>query len=113
VSVRLIAEIVGVATVGGVGWLCRQKLIKHAEWLLKGGAVNTLLETFFNEAAVLWFVFPLVDALYRVKKPGEVGINIVLIVITSWLAAGVFFYFAVLSKKFAGNEKSGKPEEKG
>jgi hypothetical protein len=105
VKVRLIAEIAGVAIMGGAGWLCRRKLRKHANWLLEGGAVNSLLETFFNEAAVLWFVFPVVDALYRAKKPGEVEVNILWITVTSWLAAGVFFYFAVLSKRFAARRK--------
>jgi len=30
-----------------------------------------LRETFFNESAVLWFVFPLLDAIYTARRPEE------------------------------------------
>lgn len=69
-----------------------------------------LLETFFNEAAVLWFVFPLIDAIYKIKSSTDTqSPSIVRIVATSWSAAGAFFYLAVNAKRNA--ERSHKGEK--
>lgn len=60
-----------------------------------------LLETFFNEAAVLWFVFPLLDAIYEEHKNqkgiGYIGIGV------SWLVALMLGTFAAVFAKIAEN----------
>jgi hypothetical protein len=111
VKVRLIAEIaVGVSALAAVG-IWRNKVwhfvVRRSIWFLEGDSFFSLLETFFNEAAVLWFVFPVLDTIYRIKRAGETEQqpNILVIVGTSTGAAMVFFIAAVIAKKYAEKRK--------
>ena len=56
--------------------------------LARDSATCKVLETFFNEAAVLWAVFPLLDEIYdsRPNKPPLAW---------AYVVSGVFLFFAV------------------
>jgi hypothetical protein len=72
VTVRLIVGfagiVVGAATVGWAIWhwrsLLRQYLSAVLTWSIRSSEFWGLAETFLNEVAVLWFVFPVLDDLY-------------------------------------------------
>ena len=92
------------------GWRKRKRVATHFQGLFRGEEaivrVSGLLETFFNEAAVLWFVFQLLDAIYEAKKDQPIGVlNLVGIVVATWSVALAFFYFAAFFKKL---EKDGE-----
>ena len=55
-------------------------------------------ETFFLEAAVLWFVFPLLDSMYGPQKLSDPLLR------QSYFAAGLFFFFAIILSH-AGKEE--------
>jgi hypothetical protein len=111
VNVILIAKSAGgAASIATVTWALRhwrlqitghlRELFGSAEALSRA---LSLLETFFNEAAVLWFVFPVLDSIYEIGKKGS-GFRLIEMLgtaITSLLLAILFFYFAVLSKSLA------------
>lgn len=55
-------------------------------------------ETFCNEVAVLWFVFPLLDAIY---DPGRRGRPVLF---PAFMVSGLFFVFAVVLSQSAKEE---------
>lgn len=55
-------------------------------------------ETFCNEVAVLWFVFPLLDSLYQ---PRQLDMRLVR---EGFGVSAVFFIFAVVLSQIAGSE---------
>ena len=61
--------------------------------------------TFFNEAAVLWFVFPLLDMIYDQKRMTAALIR------DGFGVSGVFFTFAVVLSHVSGDRKGGEPDE--
>src|ERR1700733_5090650 len=97
---RLIAGIVLLAMVLG-GWLCRRQLRSFLRWVtyhsIETSEMWGLAETFWNEAAVLWFVFPLLNTLYeRAKDKPPPSTKAVL---GSFAVAIVFFSVALFCKK--------------
>ena len=79
----------------------RDKLRNFAKaiynWSLGSSVFWGRAETFWNESAVLWFVFPLLDGIYdraRDKPPPTFES-----IIVSWLFAALFFNAAVYSEK--------------
>ena len=110
-EVRLIAEIIGLAGVGANGWFWRKRLARCFRWFFEGDQFFSLLETFFNEAAVLWFVFPFLDTLYQFRKAGDAPApNIFKVIEQSWSVALVFFILAVSAKKFAEKQRDRNQE---
>lgn len=104
-NVRLIAEIavpaIVIGSVGVVGWHWRSGVKRFflvvADWSIRTSEFWDVLETFCNEVAVLWLVFPLLDGLYdRAKdKPAPT----VLSILGSFAIAFWFFIAAVYCKK--------------
>ena len=62
-----------------------------------GSSLFKILETFFNEAAVLWFVFPLLDTIYSFHNKGERGPSTNLVVGSIGVAALLFLFAAVFA----------------
>jgi hypothetical protein len=84
----------------------KKQIVAHFSSLFLGieaiVSFSGLLETFFNEAAVLWFVFPLLDAVYEARKDRTIRIADALKIIgVTWAVALLFFYFATYFKKLA------------
>ena len=83
------------------GWFWRLRLKSYAKrfykWSLGSSAFWGLAETFWNEAAVLWFVFPVLDSVYEKSNNGPSPSAKLILV--SFVLAGVFFFAAVYSEK--------------
>lgn len=116
-NVRLIAEIAGTAMVVGVTgtaiWHWRSTLEKGLgavlDWSIRTSEFWELAETFLNEAAVLWFVFPVLDDFYdRAKDKPPLTIGEILL---SFAVALFAFLMAVYCNKKSGKLK--KKTEKG
>jgi hypothetical protein len=110
VEVCLIAEAIGLAGVGASGWFWRKRLAHFFRWIFRwvfeGDEFFSLLETFFNEAAVLWFVFPFLDTLYQNRKAGDAPApNIFKVMEQSWIVALILFILAIIAKKFAKKQR--------
>jgi hypothetical protein len=108
VKIRQIVEsvsaglVVAVAISSGI-WK-RRRIASHFRGLFTEAEAivnfSGLLEVFFNEAAVLWFVFPLLDAVYEAKKNEAIHLaEAAKIIGVTWGIALLFFYFAVYFKK--------------
>src|ERR1700723_3240010 len=80
VSLRWRARI-NIAFVAAGHWIAR---------IVKDPKTYRVAETFCNEVAVLWFVFPLLDAIYDPNRAGKP------ILLPAFLVAGLFFVFAVV-----------------
>jgi hypothetical protein len=106
---RLIVESAGALLAGsailGAMWKWRMRTIAALRYAYAGVGHQafTLLETFFNEAAVLWFVFPVLDALY--PKDQGTHMRMANVLLTSWVGAFAFFCLAVFFKKLADMSK--------
>jgi hypothetical protein len=109
VKIRFIVESLGAALAGfGVlgavlKWRVRVLAALRYAYAGIGHQAFTLLETFFNEAAVLWFVFPILDALFPKDQGQHMGMQKVLII--SWSGAFALFCLAVVFKKLADISK--------
>ena len=96
--------IVGIALLALVPvgfWLCRRWLRKGLKWVvyhtLETSEMWGLAETFWNEAAVLYFVFPIVDSVYqRTKDKPPLSTNAILGTLGAVL---VFFSVSLYCKK--------------
>lgn len=76
-------------------------------WLRKAGAwlfgflfhskTYKVAETFCNEVAVLWFVFPLIDSLYEHKSLTDPFLR------HAYGVAGLFFFFAIVLSHAGGD----------
>lgn len=118
-DVRRIAEIVGtpaaiIWAAWGV-WLWRKELRTYArrlyDWSLGTPEFWGLAETFWNEAAVLWFVFPILDNFYDRHNGGPALTAKQIVSIFFWVVT--FFLAAVYSdKKKKSLEKSKKDTTK-
>ncbi|MHB1672614.1 MAG: hypothetical protein ACYCSP_00035 [Acidobacteriaceae bacterium] len=105
-EVRLIAESIELVGVGASGWFWRKRLARFFRWIFEGDQFFSVLETFFNEAAVLWFVFPFLDTLYRTRKAGDAPApNIFKVMAQSWIVALILFILAIIAKKFAKKQR--------
>jgi hypothetical protein len=61
-------------------------------------------ETFCNEVAVLWFVFPLLDEIYEhTKHPDDPLLHDPLLHQAFWVS-GMFFIFALILSHIAGRQ---------
>jgi hypothetical protein len=79
-------------------------------WFFESKETWDVVETFFNEVAVLWFVFPLLDLLYQTKHAGDTNPpNIYMVVGSSWPVSLLFFTMAVFAKK--RSEKIGSSKD--
>jgi len=101
--VRLIAEIAGLAILGLAGWYWRSKLklwlLALLDWSIGKSEFWDVAETYCNEVAVLWFVFPTLDSLYdRAKDKPPPSTNSILM---SFAVSLGFFIAAVYCKKNA------------
>jgi hypothetical protein len=83
VTERHIVELVGTLAFGSVYAIFRKRINKAAsrfgDWFAEfvlGPEFYKVAEVFFNEAAVLWFVFPLLDNIYQVRKPNDFGLHL-------------------------------------
>jgi hypothetical protein len=76
---------------------------------LKDPKTCKVAETFCNEVAVLWFVFPLLDSIYEHwKENGDKHLQVGIPSLhQAFLVSGMFFVFAVVLSHIAG----GKGEE--
>ena len=104
--VELIAAAGIVAATGVVGWRLRHRATAHFRSLFRGAEAvarfSDILETFFNEAAVLWFVFPVLDAIFREGKGQPLSaVEVIETALITWGVALLFFYFAVFFKRLA------------
>jgi hypothetical protein len=71
---------------------------------LQGATFFRLGETFFSEAAVLWFVFPLLGVLYPDHGPGEhflSWLGVFEAIAISWPIAGLLFIIGLVFGFFA------------
>jgi hypothetical protein len=98
---RLIAGIASLALALVGCWLCRRWLPKGLKWVvyhtLETSEMWGLAETFWNEAAVLYFVFPIVDSVYqRTKDKPPLSTNGILGTLGAVL---VFFSVSLFCKK--------------
>ena len=67
------------------------------KWSLGSSVFWGRAETFWNESAVLWFVFPLLDGIYdRARDKPSPTVRSIL---ASWVFAALFFHAAVYSEK--------------
>lgn len=71
---------------------------KRAYKILIGPKFCKVAETFCNEVAVLWFVFPLLDTLYQHGNMNDPLIR------EGFGVSGVFFVFAVVLSHLTGEE---------
>jgi hypothetical protein len=69
--------------------------------IVKDPKTYKVAETFCNEVAVLWFVFPLLDAIYDPTKRGHPFLA------PAFMVSGLFLFFAVVLSHSA---KEGKEE---
>lgn len=69
--------------------------------IVKDPKTYKVAETFCNEVAVLWFVFPLLDAIYDPTRRGRPFLA------PAFMVAGLFFAFAIVLSHSAkeGNEE--------
>ena len=108
-NVRSIVESAGAALAGfgvlGAAWKWRVRVLSTLQYAYAGigHQAFTLLETFFNEAGVLWFVFPVLDALFP-KDPGQ-HMRMRRVLIISWSGAFALFCLAVVFRKLADISK--------
>lgn len=110
-KVRLIAEIIVLAGVGANGWFWRKQLVRYLGWIFEGDQFFSLLETFLNEAAVLWFVFPFVDTLYPIGRAADTPPpHIFKVIEQTWSVALLFFILAIIAKKLADKQKNRNQE---
>lgn len=107
---RLIAEILGVAAAGIASWFLRKQIARFFRWIFEGDQFFSLLETFFNEAAVLWFVFPFLDTLYQARKGDTPAPDILKTVLQSWGVALILFILAIIAKKLAKQQSDRNPQ---
>ena len=99
---------------GVLSWLGRKKI---KNWGAKvktrliasfdGSSLFKILETFFNEAAVLWFVFPLLDTIYAFRKKDENGPSTGLVAVSVGIA-GLLFLFAAIFASLAEEEEEAR-----
>lgn len=110
-EVRLIAEILWLAEAGVGGWFRRKQLARCFRWIFEGDQFFSLLEIFFNEAAVLWFVFPFLDTLYQTRKAGDaLAPNIFKVMEQSWSVALILFILAIIARKLAKKQRDRNPQ---
>ena len=77
-------------------------LAAAARWLFRfllDSKTCSVAETFCNEVAVLWFVFPLLDTLYDHKHLNDPFLR------QSFWVSGLFFLFAIALSHIAGKDK--------
>lgn len=85
--------------------------VVHAlQWLyrfLKDPKTCRVAETFCNEVAVLWFVFPLLDSIYEHWKSVENGPNHPELpsLHQAFFVAGLFFAFAIVLSHVGGKKE--------
>jgi hypothetical protein len=92
VNVRPIAEIAG-----RLKARIKSLFLAIVDWSIRASEFWELLETFCNEAAVLWFVFPVLDGIYdRAESKPAPPIRSILV---SFGVAFWFFIAAVYCKK--------------
>lgn len=98
---RLILGAVGLLSIGIVGWFGRFKFKKYAKAFYSWSAGTSEFwgraETFLNETAVLWFVFPTLDTLY--ERSNDRPSPTVTAVLVSYAVALFAFFAAVYSEK--------------
>lgn len=70
--------------------------------IVKNPKTYKVAETFCNEVAVLWFVFPLVDQIYDPNRRGRPDSPSMA---PAYLMAGLFFFFAIILSHAAKEEK--------
>lgn len=98
--------------VAGLVYAQWRETINPAVWVAVKWLGRTLIdrktcqvaETFCNESAVLWFVFPLLDTIYENQHPDLHLLH------ESYGVAGMFFLFAVVLAH-AGKSSSPKKED--
>ena len=77
------------------GWF-----VDASKWLLGflfHSKTYKVAETFFNEVAVLWFVFPLLDSLYEHKSITDPFLR------HAFAVSGLFFLFAIVLSHAGGD----------
>ena len=78
---------------------------KWAFYLLIGPKFCKVAETFCNEVAVLWFVFPLLDTIYEHRNlPGNPISMSDPLLRQGFGVSGLFFLFAVILSHIAGED---------
>lgn len=118
-SVRLIVEIsvgVAAAAIAGAIWFWKQGIVENIARIWKrladscsGVSFFKILETFLNEAAVLWFVFPLLNKVFpevnsqAKSEPSTTNWSGIGRIGISWLAAFMLFIGASVIGKVAEN----------
>ncbi len=77
-------------------------VVGSAKWVWKfllDSKTCRVAETFCNEVAVLWFVFPLLDRLYDEKKHDDPLLH------QAFIVSAIFFVFAVILSHVAGKRE--------
>jgi len=86
-------------------------IVTTLKWLyrfLKDPKTCRVAETFCNEVAVLWFVFPLLDSIYEHWKDGEnkTGRPDLPSLHQAFWVAGLFFVFALVLSHVGGKSEA-------
>lgn len=75
--------------------------VKWAGRILKDRKTCAVAETFCNESAVLWFVFPLLDTIYEHKNPDLQLLH------NAYKISAMFFFFAIILAHAGGKPEKG------